>query len=151
MIYIDADGCAVKDEVYRVARRYAWRVLVVANQPIQTPSSPLIFSVIVGKGADVADDYIAERVGVGDIVVTADIPLAARALEKEARVLGPKGREFTPSSIGEALASRALSQELREMGVMTGGPAPMARQDRSRFLGALDMLINAIQRQHPSD
>ena len=146
-IYIDADGCAVKDEVYKVAKRYRWRVMLVANQPIQTPSQPLVFSVMVSQGADVADDYIVERAGPGDIVVTADIPLAARALEKQARVLGPKGREFTPDSIGEALASRALSQQLREMGVMTGGPAPMAKADRSRFLGKLDELINAIQRQ----
>lgn len=145
-IYIDADGCAVKDEVYRVAQRYRWPVVVVANRHLHTPSSPLISAVVVGDGDDVADDYIAERAGRGDIVITADIPLAARALEKEARALGPKGREFTPDSIGDALASRALSQHLREIGVMTGGPAPMARKDRSRFLGKLDELVNAIQR-----
>lgn len=146
-IYIDADGCAVKDEVYRVARRYGWGTFVVANQPINTPPSQLIFCITVGRGADEADDYIAERAGPGDIVITADIPLAARALEKQARALGPKGREFTPDSIGDALASRALSQELREAGVLTGGPAPMAKKDRSRFLSKLDELVNAVLRQ----
>lgn len=147
-IYVDADGCAVKEEVYRVGRRYRWRIFLVANQRIDTPSLPLVYSVLVGKGADAADDLIVERAGVGDVVVTADIPLAARALEKGARVLGPKGREFTADSIGDALAGRALSQHLREMGVMTGGPAPMANADRSRFLGKLDEVINAIQREH---
>lgn len=148
-LYVDADGCAVKDEVYRVAARYRWPVVLVANHPVHTPASPLISTVVVAQGADVADDYIAERAGPGDIVVTSDLPLAARVLDREARALGPKGREFTVESIGDFLASRALSQQLREMGVMTGGPAPMARNHRSQFLGKLDELINAIQRAYP--
>ncbi|MGM0575695.1 MAG: YaiI/YqxD family protein [Myxococcota bacterium] len=146
-IYVDADACPVKDEVYRVARRYRWRVFVVANQPITTPSIPRVFTIMVDQGPDVADDYIAERAGPGDIVVTADIPLAARALDKDARVLGFKGREFTPASIGDALGSRALSEHLREIGVQTGGPAPMGKGDRSRFLQKLDELVHTIQRE----
>ena len=148
-IYIDADGCAVKDEVYRVAQRYRWPVVVVANQPLHTPASPLITAVIVRQGPDVADDYIAERAGPGDIVITADIPLAARVLEAEGRALGPKGVEFSEDSIGDALASRAIAQQLRDMGVMTGGPRPMQSADRSRFLGKLDQLVNAVQREFP--
>ena len=101
-IYIDADGCAVKDEVYRVAQRYRWPVVVVANQPLHTPASPLITAVIVRQGPDVADDYIAERAGPGDIVITADIPLAARVLEAEGRALGPKGVEFFKKGIGSS-------------------------------------------------
>lgn len=147
-IYIDADACAVKKEVYKVGVRYRWRIFVVANQPINTPSLPGIFSIEVSQGADVADDYIAERSSPGDIVITADIPLAARALEKGARVLGPKGREFTPDGIGDALASRELGQQLREIGVATGGPAPMSQRDRSKFLEKLDQVINAIQRDN---
>ncbi len=148
-IYVDADACAVKSEVYKVARRYRWRVFIVANQPINTPSIPNVFTIMVSQGADAADDYIADKTGVGDIVVTSDIPLAARALEQGSRVLGQKGREFVADTIGEALASRELGQHLRELGVETGGPAPMRQKDRSRFLGKLDQLINAIQRQHP--
>lgn len=145
-IYVDADACPVKGEVYKVGRRYRWRIFVVANQPIQTPSVPGIFTIQVSQGADVADDYIADKASPGDIVVTADIPLAARALDKGARVLGVRGREFTPDRIGEALAGRELSQHLRETGVMTGGAPPMSQRDRSRFLGKLDGLIQAIQR-----
>lgn len=146
-IYIDADGCTVKDEVYRVAARYEWSVVVVANHYLQTPRSALVSCLVVSQGADVADDAIVERAGGGDIVITSDIPLAARALANGARVLGQKGREFTDDSIGEALASRELSQHLREMGVMTGGPAPMAKKDRSRFLGKLDELCNRVERE----
>ena len=151
IIYIDADACPVKSEVFRVAKRYRWGVFVVANQPIDGPASPLVFSIMVGQGADVADDYIAERAAEGDIVITADIPLAARCLEEKARVLGPRGREFTEASIGDALASRALSEQLREMGTMTGGPPPMAARDRSAFLSALDTLVNAVQREYPRE
>ena len=145
-LYVDADGCPVKDEIYRVATRHRWPVVVVANQPLHTPTSALITAVVVGRGDDVADDYIAERAEPGDIVVTADLPLAARALDRGARALSPKGLEFTEESIGDFLASRALSQQLREMGVATGGPAPMGREDRSRFLDKLDALINAVVR-----
>jgi len=146
-IYVDADGCTVKDEVYRVARRCKLPVVVVANHGIHTPESPLIQAVVVSQGADVADDWIAEHIERGDIVITSDIPLADRCLKKGARALGPKGKEFTEESIGDALAARALSQQLREMGLATGGPAPMAQKDRSRFLNRLDTIIQAIRRQ----
>ena len=143
-IYIDADACAVKNETYKVATRYGWTVYVVANMTIQTPGSDLIVCVVVGQGDDVADDWIAECSAAGDVVVTNDIPLAARCLEKGARVLGQKGDEFTPDSIGGALAQRNLSQELREMGLDTVGPRPMEKKDRSRFLGKLDTILVAL-------
>ena len=146
-IYIDADACPVKKETYRVAARYHWSTFVVANQFINTPASQIIFCIRVGDGMDEADDWIVERAEPGDIVITSDIPLAARVLEKGARALGAKGREFTEESIGDALASRALSQDLREMGVETGGPSPMAGKDRSLFLQKLDQMINTAQRE----
>jgi len=146
-IYIDADGCPVKDETYKVARRYQLAVRVVANHHIQLPPLPLIEAITVGSGFDEADDWIVEHAGAGDIVITADIPLAARCLQNGARVLGQKGKEFTEDSIGNAVASRELSQHLREMGIHTGGPAPMAKKDRSRFLAKLDELVNAIRRE----
>jgi uncharacterized protein YaiI (UPF0178 family) len=148
IIYIDADACPVKDEIYRVARRYAMRVAVVANAPLRTPADALI-ELVVRPGFGAADDWIAEQVGPGDIVVTADIPLAARCLEKNARVLDAKGREFTDNDIGAALGMRGLMDELRQGGVITGGPAPMTPRDRSRFLSKLDEAINAVRRAHP--
>ena len=148
-IFVDADGCPVKQEVYRVARRYALAVRVVANCQLNTPASPLIQPVVVANALDAADDWIAENAEVGDVVITTDIPLAARCLARGARVLGVKGRELTPDSIGDALATRELSQELREMGLATGGPALMSKKDRSRFLSSLDNVINAIKREHP--
>jgi hypothetical protein len=147
MIYIDADGCPVKDEVYRVAARYDLAVRVVANTNQRIPPSSNIEAVVVGQGTGVADDWIAGHAGAADIVVTADIPLAARCIKNGARVLGPKGREFTPDSIGDALASRELSDHLRQMGLMTGGPAPMSKKDRSRFMAGLDRIINAVRLQ----
>ena len=145
-IYVDADACPVKAEVYKVAARYRWQVLVVANQYVQTPPSPRITAVVVEQGEDAADDYIAGRCGRGDIVVTADIPLASRALQAGARAVGPKGNEFTSDNIGSALSGRELSQQLREMGMMTGGPAPMDKRARSQFLRKLDQLIHAAKR-----
>ena len=146
-IYIDADACPVKDETYRVAVRYGLQVLVVADQYIQTPCTNLIRAVVVPRGEDAADDWIAERVGPGDIVITVDIPLAARSMEAGARALGHKGKEFSEDSIGDALASRELGQQLREMGIETGGPKPMTRQDRGRFASKLDALVNQLARQ----
>jgi uncharacterized protein YaiI (UPF0178 family) len=146
-IYIDADGCPVKPETYKVATRYQIPVRLVANRYLQIPPSPLFQAVTVGDGFDEADDWIAEHAGVGDIVITADIPLAARCLQNGARALGPKGRPFTEDSIGDAVASRALSQHLRESGINTGGPAPMGKRDRSRFLAKLDELVNAVRRE----
>jgi uncharacterized protein YaiI (UPF0178 family) len=147
-IYIDADACPVKDEVYRVAGRYEWPVRVVANTPLRVPTAGRV-ELIVCSGFGAADDWIAEQVGSGDIVVTADIPLAARCLEKSAAVIDAKGRVFTENDIGSALATRELMNDLRQGGTVTGGPAPMTPKDRSRFLSKLDQLVNAARRQHP--
>src|SRR5438552_981569 len=131
-IYIDADACPVKEEIYRVARRYTLHVVVVANTPLRVPADERV-ELIVRSGFGAADDWIAEQAGLGDIVVTADIPLAARCLEKGACLLSPKGRPFTDNDIGSALALRDLMNELRQGGAVTGGPAPMTPKDRSRF------------------
>ncbi len=144
--YIDADACPVKDETYRVARRYTIQVFVVANAPLLVPREELIELVVVSGGFDAADDWIAERAGPGDIVITTDIPLADRCLRRGARVLGPKGLEFTDDAIGEALATRALLEMLRQSGQFGGGPAPFAKTDRSRFLAKLDELVHAARR-----
>jgi uncharacterized protein YaiI (UPF0178 family) len=147
-IYVDADACPVKEEVYKVARRYATKVVVVANAPLRVPVDELI-ELVVKPGFGGADDWIAEQAGPGDIVITADIPLAARALAREARVLDPKGYPFTEGDIGAALGMRDLMDELRKSGVATGGPAPMTPKDRSRFLSKLDEMVNAVRRAHP--
>jgi uncharacterized protein len=147
-IYVDADACPVKEEVYRVARRYAMRVAVVANAPLRVPADPL-FKVVVRTGFGAADDWIAGQVGPGDIVVTADVPLAARCVAKGAPVLSPKGQPFTENDIGAAVATRDLMEELRQGGIVTGGPAPMTAKDRSRFLSKLDELVNGARRAHP--
>ncbi len=146
-IFVDADGCPIKKEVYRVARRYGLNVTLVANSWVETPKADWVKLVIVDHGSDAADDWIVEHVTSGDIVISADIPLAARCLEKDARVLGPTGRVFTDDSIGEALASRELLSQLRELGTMTGRPAPFDRRDRSRFLQRLDETIQAGRRR----
>jgi uncharacterized protein YaiI (UPF0178 family) len=148
IIYIDADACPVKDEVYRVARRYAMPVAVVANAPLRVPSSAQV-ELVVRSGFGAADDWIAEQAGPGDIVITADIPLAARCLARGARVLGPKGHAFTDNDIGPALAMRNLLDELRQSGDVTGGPAPMTPKDRSRLLSKLDEAVNAVRREYP--
>ena len=145
-IYIDADACPVKEEVYRVARRHAVKVFVVANAPIRVPAEDLIELVVVRGGFDAADDRIVESVAAGDIVITTDIPLADRCIRAGARVLGPKGLEFTEDAIGDALATRALLEMLRQSGEFGGGPAPFARGDRSRFLAKLDELIHAVRK-----
>ncbi|MBK8482359.1 MAG: YaiI/YqxD family protein [Proteobacteria bacterium] len=150
-MFIDADGCPVKDETYRVAKRYGFAVKVVANHHVNVPFSPAVQTVRVGSGLDEADDWIAAQAGAGDVVVTADIPLAARCLPQGARVLGVTGREFTENGIGDALASRELAQQLREMGIRTGGPAPMEKKDRSRFLSSLDQIAGAIRRGCPQE
>jgi len=145
-IFVDGDACPVKDEVYRVAKRYEIKVYVVANASIFVPTSPLIEMITVKGGFDSADDWIVEHAAAGDIAVTSDIPLAGRLLEKGVRVLGPKGNVFSEDTIGEALATRALMDMLRQSGVMGGGPAPFAKEDRSRFLGKLDQLIHAARK-----
>lgn len=145
-VYVDADACPVKEEVYRVAGRYGLKTFVVANDWLRVPASPLIERVTVTEGLDVADDWIALRAGVGDIVITADIPLADRCVKRGARVLAPTGRPFTEASIGNDLATRNLMTELRDTGQIRGGGRPFSKQDRSRFLGALDTAIQAIRR-----
>jgi hypothetical protein len=147
-LYIDADACPVKDETYRVARRYGLQVTLVANSWMQTPPGDWLELVVVGGKFDEADDWIVEQVGEDDIVITADIPLAARCLEKGAEVLGPKGRPFTRESIGDALATRELMSQLRDLGQVTGGPAPFEKRDRSNFLQELDKVIHAIRKRH---
>ena len=146
--YIDADACPVKDEVYRVAGRYGAPVKVVANSFMVVPADPLIERVVVDAGPDVADDWIAERARAGDIVITADIPLAERCLKTGALVIGPRGDPFTENSIGSALAGRAVMEHLRSMGEITGGPQPFQPKDRSRFLQALDAAVQRARRAH---
>ncbi|MEO1223302.1 MAG: YaiI/YqxD family protein [Pseudomonadota bacterium] len=146
-IYVDADACPVKAEIYRVAERYGLTVHVVTNTPIGVPRDPRIRLALVGDGFDAADDWIAERAGKTDIVITADIPLADRCLKSGATVIGPTGKPFTMSSIGGAMASRALMADLRAMGVATGGPKPLTQRDKSAFLSALDNAVVAIHRR----
>jgi uncharacterized protein YaiI (UPF0178 family) len=146
-IYVDADACPVKAEVYRVAERYGLKVYVVANSYINVPRDPRIERVVVTDSFDAADNWIAEHAGAGDIVITADIPLADRSLKKGAAVIGNTGLPFTTSSIGMAMASRELLSGLRAMGEATGGPKPMTQRDRSRFLSALDETIQRVSRQ----
>ncbi len=146
-IYIDADACPVKPEIYRVAERYGLKVFVVSNSYMNVPRTPLIERVVVSDSFDAADNWIAEHAGSGDIVVTADIPLADRSLKAGAAVIGSTGVPFTTSSIGMAMANRELLSNLRAMGEVTGGPKPMTDRDRSRFLSALDETIQKIRRQ----
>jgi uncharacterized protein YaiI (UPF0178 family) len=145
-LYIDADACPVKTEIYRVAERYALKVYVVSNSYINVPRDPRIERVVVSDGFDAADDWIAERVGPEDIVITSDIPLADRSLKKGAAAIGSTGVAFTTSSIGMAMASRELMSNLRAMGEATGGPKPMSPRDRSRFLSTLDETIQKLRR-----
>ncbi len=147
-VYIDADGCAVKDEIYKVAARYKMKVFLVANKALSFPMEANIEMVVVSGGFDAADDWIAEKVDEGDIVITSDILLAERCLKKSARVLGPKGQEFTEDSIGGSLAMRELMTNLRHMGEMSGGPAPMEKKDRSQFLSKLDQIIQSIRNKN---
>jgi uncharacterized protein YaiI (UPF0178 family) len=148
-IYIDGDACPVRDETYRVAERLGLGVFVVSNgsRPIRPSANPAIRMITVPEGADAADDWIAEHIGASDVCVTADIPLASRCLAKGARALSPHGKPWTPDNIGSALAGRELSRHLRELGQTGGGPAPFSKADRSRFLGALDAMVQAALRQ----
>jgi uncharacterized protein YaiI (UPF0178 family) len=147
MIFIDADACPVKDEIYRVARRYELPVTLVANSRMHVPLRVGISLVVVKDGLDAADDWIVEQVGEEDIVITADIPLASRSIKKGARVLGTTGRPFTEDNIGEALATRDLLSGLRDGGAMLGGPPAFEKKDRSRFLQALDEIVQGIRRR----
>ena len=142
-IFVDADACPVKDEVYLVAARYGLTVFVVANSPIIVPRAPHIERVVVGAGPDAADDWIADRAGPAAIVVTSDIPLARRCVKSGAEVIAPNGKRFSESSIGMALATRDLMDHLRSTGQATSGPKAFGPRDRSNFLRALD---NAVVR-----
>jgi len=148
-IFVDADSCPVKDEVYRVARRYELEVRVVSARWLRLPEDPLIELEVVREtgNLDAADDRIVELVAEGDVVVSDDILLASRCLEKGALPLTPRGREFTPDSIGEAVATRELMAGLRESGAVTGGPAPFTKSDRSQFLQRLDQIVNRVRRE----
>jgi uncharacterized protein len=146
-IYVDADACPVKDEIYRVAIRHGLPVSVVAGNFIRVPQDPLIERVAAGAGIDAADDWIAERAGPGDVVVTADIPLASRCVKTGADVIAPNGKAFTEESIGMTLAVRNLMTDLRSSGEITGGPKSFAPRDRSAFLSTLDQTIRRIQRR----
>ena len=145
-IYVDADACPVKDEIYRVAARHGLPVSVVANGFIRVPQDPLIERVAAGAAPDAADDWIAERAGARDIVITADIPLASRCVKAGAQVIAPNGKPFTADSIGMTLAVRNLMHDLRSAGEVTGGPPPFSPRDRSAFLAALDQAIRRLQR-----
>ena len=145
-IFVDADACPVKAEVYRVAERCGLHVFVVSNSWIATPRAAYIERVVVDAGPDAADDWIAERAGPGDIVVTADIPLADRCLKAGAQAIRPDGRAFTHDSIGSALAGRSVGEHLRSIGVATAGPPPFGPRDRSAFLQALDRAVTVARR-----
>jgi uncharacterized protein YaiI (UPF0178 family) len=145
-IFVDADACPVKEEALRVAQRHGWATIYVSNSWMRLPEGENVERVIVAEGPDAADDWIAERAGKGDVVVTQDIPLASRALKAGARAISNTGRPFTDASIGMALAMRELSQHLRETGDSRGGPAAFTKADRSQFLQALEAAVQAIKR-----
>jgi uncharacterized protein len=145
-IFVDADGCPVKDEVYKVADRLKIPVILVANKYISIPVHPLFRMEVVGGGFDAADDWIVANSQNGDVVITADILLADRCLKNSVRSVNPNGEEFTEDNIGSKVAGRELMQNLRHMGEMRGGPAPMDKKARSKFLGTLDRVIQAARR-----
>lgn len=145
-VYVDADACPVKEETYRVAGRNQLPVVLVANSWMRTPLESWIRLEVVKEGFDAADDWIVEAVSAHDIVVTADIPLAARLVEKRTSVLTPSGRELSEDNVSDALATRDLLTELRSGGVQTGGPAPMDKRARSRFLQELDRIVQRAKR-----
>jgi uncharacterized protein YaiI (UPF0178 family) len=151
VLYVDADACPVKQEIYRVAERFVLRgtalqVVVVANAPIAVPRADFIERIVVSSGMDEADHYIAERAVRGDVVITADVPLAARAVKTGAEVIAPTGKLFTEDAIGMALATRNLMNDLRSAGEITSGPKPFAAHDRSRFLSGLDAALMRLTR-----
>jgi hypothetical protein len=148
-IFIDADACPVKKEVYRVASRYSLNVTLVSNSWMRVPNERWIVLEVVEDGLDAADDWIVENVQPYDIVITADIPLASRCLKEGAHVIGTTGKPFTEDNIGQVVATRDLLSELREAGEITGGPPPLKKHDRSRFLHQLDEVIQSIRRKHP--
>jgi uncharacterized protein len=146
-IYVDADACPVKDEIYRVAIRLGVPVSVVAGQFIRVPQDPLIERIAAGSGMDAADDWIAERAHSGDVVITSDIPLASRCVKAGAEVIAPNGKPFSEDSIGMTLAVRNLMTDLRSSGEITGGPKSYSARDRSTFISTLDQTLRRIQRR----
>lgn len=146
-IYIDADACPVKAEVLRVAERHGLKTYIVSDGGVRPPASPLVELVVVAPGMDAADNWIADHIGKGDIAITADTPLAARCIAEGAKVLRFNGEPFDEQSIGAALATRDLMTHLRETGEITGGPRPFSKQDRSRFLNALETMVQAVKRE----
>lgn len=146
IIYVDADACPVKGEVYTVAERHRWPVVLVANAGMMIPRDQDVRLQLVSGSLDAADDWIAEHAGAGDVVVTADVPLASRCVKVGATVIAPNGKPFTEASMGMTLAVRDLMTDLRSAGVVTGGPRPFAKEDRSRFLSALHQAIVRIGR-----
>ena len=148
-IFIDADACPVKQEVYRVAKRYGLKVILASNKWMRIPREDRIELVVVDGQLDAADDWIVEHVGENDIVITADIPLASRCLQEGSPVISPTGHVFTEENIGGALATRNFLSQLRDLGTMIGGPAPFGKRDRSRFLQRLDETIQTLRRQLP--
>jgi uncharacterized protein YaiI (UPF0178 family) len=147
-IFIDADGCPVKEETYKVAIRHHLQVTLVANKPLHYPLNDLFDMQVVTGSFDAADDWIVDNISEGDIAITGDIPLADRCIKKGARVLGHKGHEFTHDNIGDAMASREVQIMLRQMG-QTGGPSGMEKTDRSKFLSKLDQIIHSIKKDQP--
>jgi uncharacterized protein YaiI (UPF0178 family) len=146
-IYVDGDACPVKDEIYRVAGRHEVPVIVVANTWMRLPEQAGVRLEVVSSGFDAADDWIVDQAGVGDLVVTADIPLADRCLKKGAFVLGPKGEPFTEDNIGTAMVSREMTADMRAMGMISGGPAPFQKKDRGIFLQALDTAVVRLKKR----
>jgi uncharacterized protein YaiI (UPF0178 family) len=147
-ILIDADACPVKEETYKVATRYKVPVVVVSNSPIRVPRDPLISRKVVSNDFDAADNWIVENTTADSVVITADILLADRCLKLGASVISPTGNPFTSASIGSAIAVRAIMSDLRAGGDNVGGPAPFSKADRSRFLSALDQVLNRLQRRN---
>ena len=147
IIYIDADACPVKDETIKVAQRHSLNVIMVCDGGIRPHPSPLVEVVVVASGADAADDWIAEHIGMGDIAITNDIPLADRCIKAGSRVLRPNGTVLNEDAIGMALATRDLMTDLREAGTITGGPRPFSKQDRSQFLNVLETTVQAVKRE----
>jgi uncharacterized protein YaiI (UPF0178 family) len=148
-IYVDGDACPVREEIYRVATRLRLDVFVVSNgsRPIRPPGTANVSMVLVGESADAADDWIAEHISAADVCVTSDIALASRCLKRGARVVSPVGKQWTAANIGNALAGRDIARHMRELGQSTGGPAPLTKSDRSRFLVALDTALQAALRE----
>lgn len=144
-ILIDADACPVKSETYRVAKRHNLNVILISNMWIRIPTEPWLEQIVVNDHPDAADDWIADQATEHDIVITADIPLAGRCLHKNAHVISPRGRFYTEDDIGEALANRNLREQLRDLGIQTGGPKPFSKQDRSHFLQRLEQLIQSLK------